>query len=194
MTPRVPTNGRRAARCGRLIALAALILTMMSATATAAPLPADLRACIERNAVRYLPPETSLAGQYADIEAACRSALGKGAVTADFVGDPTTSGSPRSAGDADLSSPSARPSGARPPGGGVRASGASGSPTSTGGTAAAVGDSAIARVVREEPTVSAGSPLPTSLTGAPLWLMIAFAMLAGVTAFAILRTVRRRSG
>jgi hypothetical protein len=168
----------------RLLLLLALGL-VLAPVATAAPTPADLRACVEHDGTRYQNPGSAVVAQYADAVTACQAAFD------DHVSVQLDSGAaPGSArrGQAPAGPASGPPSGGRSGGGsgaqdpGAPASGGTGPASPAPGargpaTAAPAGGSAlVGRAIRRD-DAAAGSPVPASLSDGPAWM---YGLLGGV--------------
>jgi hypothetical protein len=112
--------------------LVAAALWSMAAGSAMGASSGAIRACVERNLVRYADPGNALDAQYADLEAACISALDGDGTTAGFTPDPGTGTTTENSG----TSAPATPGGSSDSGGGGGTTSSAPATASTGATPA----------------------------------------------------------
>lgn len=195
---------RRAVAALVCVLAAAALWSAAAGTALGASSGA-VRACIERNLVRYADPGNALDAQYADLEASCIAALDGDGTSAGFTPDPATGTTTDASGGAAPAS-----------GGGPPASGGGGTTplepatTSTGKTSATAprrsGARPAPRSARQAPRESskaivlaaaandggAGAPMSDDLAGSPwfIGILVAAALIGGA---ALVIGARRRT-
>ncbi len=179
-------------RIGIVVAL--IIATPPAALAQSDPSPEAIRACVERNLVKYTNPDTAVVAQYADIETTCRAALGNGDVSVQFdpsgPADGQANGGSGPRDDQAAGTPSAEPraSGSSGPPNGVPNSPSPGRPSATQTSSSA---SLVAEAIAKA-DASAGSPLPSSIADVPARIYIPLGAAATLIVGAAGVALRRR--
>lgn len=185
-----------------VVAIAATALPALAAGAT----PEAIRACVERNLVRYTAPGSAVVAQYTDLETACIAALDGSAVGVEFTPDSGDSqaGSEEGGGgaSADGTGGASGEPGSPAPGttgepGAAPARGDSNQPTDARPSSEAAPGSTpstteLVRRSANQVDASAGSPLPGTLSDLPAWLWVVLAAVAALMAAGVAVGVRRR--
>ena len=166
--------------------LALVGMAGVAATPASAATPEQIRACVERNLVRYSTPGSAVVAQYQDIETACRAQL---------EGDDADVQFTPSGGDA-AAPPDADAGTGSPPGSGATAPGQPGAETEPGATPEARRPAATAADVRQaidRPAAVPAVATPSSASGIPTGLV---ALLGGIAALLVAGAaieIRRRA-
>lgn len=173
-----------------------------ASSAVGATEPPSVRACIERNLIRYSDPASAVVVQYADIEAQCRAAIDGNGITSSFTpaggagatgsgstGDGTTgtggSSSPASGGTAGTG-PTSDGTGSAPGASGAPSNGSAGAAPRRGASASA----AVSAAAAGEASSTAAVAVPAG--DSPWWMILLGAALAALVAGGAFVTLRQR--
>lgn len=191
------TSHRRAA----LALLISLICALSFAAVATAASPEAIRACVEKNLIRYANPPPAVSVQYSDFQATCAAALDGSGASVQFTPAPAQTpsagggGAGRhgtgATGDTPANPAPGAPADPAPAAGPERPAEATPSP---GDQSAQDVPEAVRRAV-DAKGASVASPLPGlgALGDLPPWLLAALAAMAALTAGRVIAGHRKRS-